>query len=176
MESTYARIQGTGPALYRNERFRDAPAGILQLERLESRAPLRVGQPQQTVPVEPQQVEEHVGDRGALRLTSDSRLAAQVHAPPALFDCCVDLDRESVDTRSNATQTADWIAAHHYRSVRLVTTDWHMPRARFEMARLLRPRNVAILADAVPSEPGFEALFGEYNKYLIRRLAVWADL
>ena len=24
MESTYARIQGTGPALYRNERFRDA--------------------------------------------------------------------------------------------------------------------------------------------------------
>ena len=109
---------------------------------------------------------------GVNRSVKPHELAAQVHAPATLFDCCVDLDRESVDTRSNAAETAAWLTAHHYRSVRLVTTDWHMPRARFELARLARPKGIAILPDAVPSEPGFEALFGEYNKYLLRRAMV----
>jgi hypothetical protein len=30
--------------------------------------------------------------------------------------------------------------------------------------------------DAVPTEPSLFTLFGEYNKYLLRRLAVWVDL
>ena len=57
--------------------------------------------------------------------------------PLALFDCCVDLGQESVDTRSNAIETARWLRAHHYRSVRLITTDWHMPRAHADLARAL---------------------------------------
>jgi uncharacterized SAM-binding protein YcdF (DUF218 family) len=109
---------------------------------------------------------------GVNRAVKPHELASELHAPPALFDCCVDLDRESVDTRSNATQSAKWIAAHRYRSVRLVTTDWHMPRARFDLARIVQPSGVTIVADAVPSEPGFRALFGEYNKYLLRRAIV----
>jgi hypothetical protein len=28
----------------------------------------------------------------------------------------------------------------------------------------------------VRTEPSFLTLFGEYNKYVLRRLAVWADL
>jgi hypothetical protein len=32
------------------------------------------------------------------------------------------------------------------------------------------------VTDAVRSDPRFLTLFGEYNKYLLRRLAVWADL
>jgi len=28
----------------------------------------------------------------------------------------------------------------------------------------------------VKSEPKFMTLFGEYNKYLLRRLAVWLDI
>ena len=33
-----------------------------------------------------------------------------------------------------------------------------------------------LVTDAVRTEPSFLTLFGEYNKYLLRRLAVWADL
>jgi uncharacterized SAM-binding protein YcdF (DUF218 family) len=109
---------------------------------------------------------------GVNRSVKPHELAAQVHAPATLFDCCVDLDRESVDTRSNAAQTAAWLGAHHYRSVRLVTTDWHMPRARFELGRLIGKQGILIVSDPVPSEPGFQALFGEYNKYLLRRAIV----
>ena len=30
--------------------------------------------------------------------------------------------------------------------------------------------------DAVRTEPGFATLFAEYNKYLLRRAAVWLDV
>jgi hypothetical protein len=33
-----------------------------------------------------------------------------------------------------------------------------------------------LVTDGVRTEPSFLTLFGEYNKYLLRRLAVWADL
>jgi uncharacterized SAM-binding protein YcdF (DUF218 family) len=107
---------------------------------------------------------------GADRRVRPHELAAEYRIAPKLVECCVDLGRESVDTRSNAAETAAWMARHNFRSVRLVTTDWHMARARYELARQLDPE-VEILSDAVPSEPGFLALLKEYNKYLLRRVA-----
>jgi len=92
-----------------------------------------------------------------------------------LFDCCVDLGSESVDTRSNAEEAKRWIERRHYRSVRLVTSDWHMRRARYEFNRQLG-KQVKIVPDAVRTEPNFMTLFGEYNKYLLRRLSVWLDI
>jgi len=62
------------------------------------------------------------------------------------------------------------VAQHRYRTLRLVTTDWHMARARFELARVL-DRRVTILSDGVRSEPGFLVLMKEYTKYLLRRVA-----
>jgi uncharacterized SAM-binding protein YcdF (DUF218 family) len=110
---------------------------------------------------------------GVDRTVRPHELALEVDAPPQLFECCIDLGREAVDTRSNAEETARWLRRRGYRSVRLVTTDWHMPRARFELARALSDGPpVTILADAVRSEPAFSMLFAEYNKYVLRRLAV----
>ena len=106
---------------------------------------------------------------GVDRRVRPHELAASFGVPAALVDCCVDLGREAVDTRSNAEETAAWVRARRYRSVRLVTTDWHMARARFELARLLGP-DVILVADGVPSEPGLMSLLTEYNKYVLRRL------
>ncbi|HYZ47954.1 MAG TPA: YdcF family protein [Sphingomonas sp.] len=92
------------------------------------------------------------------------------HASPRLFDCCIDLGQEAVDTRSNGEESAAWVRKHGYRSVRLVTTDWHMPRARFELSQAL-PKAIQIVPDAVRSEPDLRALLNEYHKYLLRRTA-----
>ena len=92
-----------------------------------------------------------------------------------LFDCCVDLGSESVDTRSNAEEAKRWLDRRRYKSVRLVTSDWHMRRARYEFDRQLG-RGVTIIPDAVRTEPNFMTLFGEYNKYVLRRLSVWLDI
>ena len=92
-----------------------------------------------------------------------------------LFDCCVDLGSESVDTRSNAEEAKRWIDRHHYKSIRLVTSDWHMRRARYEFNRQL-DSGIKVVPDAVRTEPNFTTLFAEYNKYLLRRLSVWLDI
>jgi uncharacterized SAM-binding protein YcdF (DUF218 family) len=67
------------------------------------------------------------------------------------------------------------LAKHRFRSIRLITSDWHMRRARYEFARVLGTR-YTVVPDAVRTEPRFLTLFGEYNKYVLRRIAVWADI
>lgn len=99
-------------------------------------------------------------------------LAREYRAPAALFDCCVDLDAEAVDTRSNAEETARWLRGHRYRTVRLVTSDWHLPRARMELEAAMG-RDALVLGDGVRTEPRLGTLFNEYNKLLLRRVALW---
>jgi uncharacterized SAM-binding protein YcdF (DUF218 family) len=105
---------------------------------------------------------------GVNRTVRPAELAEQMGEPEDLFECCIDLGQEAVDTRSNGEEAARWMREHRFTSVRLVTTDWHMPRARFELARELDD-GVELVTDAVPSEPSFTQLFLEYNKYLLRR-------
>ncbi|MBA2467096.1 MAG: YdcF family protein [Sphingomonas sp.] len=93
----------------------------------------------------------------------------------ALINCCVDLGSESFDTRSNAEEASRWLARHRYRSFRLVTSDWHMRRARYDFRGVLGDK-YQLVPDAVRSEPQFMTLFGEYNKYVLRRIAVLLDI
>lgn len=108
---------------------------------------------------------------GVARTVRPEELAAEYKSDERLFACCVDLGRESVDTRSNAEEVARWMERHKFRTMRLVTTDWHMPRARFELSRRLGEQ-VVVTGDAVESNPSFLQLFTEYNKYLLRQAAV----
>jgi uncharacterized SAM-binding protein YcdF (DUF218 family) len=112
---------------------------------------------------------------GADPSVTKADLVRRLGGKKKLVKCCVDLGSESVDTRSNAEETRRWLQKQHYKSVRLITSDWHMRRARYEFRREL-DGNYVIVPDAVRTEPGFTTLFGEYNKYLLRRIAVWLDI
>src|SRR3546814_4736434 len=57
-----------------------------------------------------------------------------------------------------------WAQRRKYKSIRLVTTDWHMRRAEYEIGRAVGD-TVTILPDAVRSRPSFATLFREYHKY-----------
>jgi uncharacterized SAM-binding protein YcdF (DUF218 family) len=83
--------------------------------------------------------------------------------------CCLTLERVSVDTRSNAREAAEWIAANKVRSVRLITSDWHMRRAAYELAQAAP--GVEIARDAVRTKPSLRILFVEYHKLLASRIA-----
>ncbi|WP_181008510.1 YdcF family protein [Sphingomonas montanisoli] len=106
---------------------------------------------------------------GVDRRVKPHEFAKQFKAPVRLMDCCIDLGQESVDTRSNATEASDWVKANRYRSIRLITSDWHMTRGRFDLSDAID--GVTIVPDAVPSEPGLVLLVREYDKYLLRRVA-----
>jgi uncharacterized SAM-binding protein YcdF (DUF218 family) len=103
-------------------------------------------------------------------------LAREYGAPSRLLACCIDLGRQAVDTRSNAEETARWVRARGYRTVRLVSSDWHLPRARMELGAALGD-GVIVLGDGVPSaSPRLGTLVNEYNKLLLRRVALWLGI
>lgn len=98
-------------------------------------------------------------------------LAAEYKTEPALFACCIDLGREAVDTRSNAEETSAWVRRHGYKSVRLVTSDWHMRRAELELTNALGD-DVTVVGDGVAGAPKILLLLAEYDKFLLRRAAL----
>lgn len=91
--------------------------------------------------------------------------AAEYDVSPDLMECCVHLGFAALDTRGNARETADWVTENDVKSIRLVTTDWHMRRAALELQGELSP-DVTLLRDAVRSEPSLWILFLEYHKLL----------
>jgi uncharacterized SAM-binding protein YcdF (DUF218 family) len=107
---------------------------------------------------------------GVDRDVKPAELAAEYDRDIKLFDCCIDLGFRSVDTRSNALETARWAARHEVKTLRLVTHDWHMRRARFELDRAL-PDTITVTSDAVGTKPPLGILFKEYNKYWLRAVA-----
>jgi uncharacterized SAM-binding protein YcdF (DUF218 family) len=107
---------------------------------------------------------------GVDRRVKPHELALEYGVPQRLFDRQIDLGHESVDTRSNAVEAADWLKQQNFTSVRLVTTDWHMARARFDLRQAVGA-DFFVVADAVPSDPQLVPLLKEYNKYLLRRVS-----
>ncbi len=51
----------------------------------------------------------------------------------AKFSCCVDLDYEAENTFDNGYETAVWARALGYEKILLVTSAYHMPRAKLEI-------------------------------------------
>lgn len=104
---------------------------------------------------------------GVDREVRPREFAAQYGISRGMMACCVTLGYESVDTRSNARESARWIAANKIDSIRLVTSDWHMRRAALDL-RQVAPSGLTIIEDAVPTRPSFYVLFLEYHKLLAR--------
>jgi uncharacterized SAM-binding protein YcdF (DUF218 family) len=63
-----------------------------------------------------------------MRLTPDHR---------RWFNCCVDLDYSAANTVGNAVQTRRWALDRGFRSLLVVTSDYHMPRAMLEISHRL---------------------------------------
>jgi uncharacterized SAM-binding protein YcdF (DUF218 family) len=78
-------------------------------------------------------------------------------------------------THGNAVETASWVAAHHMRSLIIVTADYHMPRALQEMHQALPDVTLIPYPVRPPamrkmlSLPTLRMLAGEYSKYLAVR-------
>jgi uncharacterized SAM-binding protein YcdF (DUF218 family) len=103
---------------------------------------------------------------GVPRTVRPQDYAAQYHVDPSRFPGRIALGQDSVDTRSNAEEVARWLARRHYRSIRLVTSDVHMRRARYEIGRKVGPE-ISIVTDAVATSPDLRQSFAEYNKLLL---------
>lgn len=115
-------------------------------------------------------IERGAADRvlisGVATVVRPQELAAEYGVEMDLIRCCVDLGRAATDTRTNGEEVAEWVRRHEMESIRVVTNDWHMPRARKEISWRLG-RGTRVVADGVRSPRTFSQLFLEYNKYLV---------
>ena len=72
------------------------------------------------------------------------------------FGCCVDLDHSAVNTRSNAAETRRWVQERGFRSLIVVTSNYHMPRAIVEMSHAMPDVELipfAVIGDKWRDEP-----------------------
>ncbi len=100
---------------------------------------------------------------------------------PGEVACCIALGYQAGDTRGNAIETAAWLRAEGFDSLRLVTATYHMPRSLLEF-RAVMPE-VEVIPHPVFSShfkqadwwrwPGSASLMArEYTKHLI----AWARI
>jgi uncharacterized SAM-binding protein YcdF (DUF218 family) len=102
---------------------------------------------------------------------------------PDEFACCVSLGHEADDTRGNAVETAAWMRAQGFKSLRLVTANYHMPRSLLEFRHAMP--DVEIVPHPVFPEDfkqdewwlwsrSASLVASEYSKYLIALLRTGA--
>jgi uncharacterized SAM-binding protein YcdF (DUF218 family) len=93
----------------------------------------------------------------------------------SLLGCCVDLDRSAVNTRSNAAETRRWARERGFKSLIVVTSNYHMPRAIAEMSHAMPDMELipfAVVGDKWREEPWWTSgatvrlLLSEYVKYV----------
>lgn len=80
--------------------------------------------------------------------------------------CCVDLDFTAADTAGNAKATANWMQMNGFETLRLVTANYHIARARLEFERQMP--NITIRYFAV-SPPDLNPE-GWYSDWRVARL------
>jgi uncharacterized SAM-binding protein YcdF (DUF218 family) len=97
-------------------------------------------------------------------------------APGRLYDCCVDLGFSAVDTRGNARETAAWAREHDFKSIIVVTADYHMPRAVLELKGAMPGvtfERFPVATDELDARrwwrtgAGVHRMILEYSKYLV---------
>jgi uncharacterized SAM-binding protein YcdF (DUF218 family) len=97
-----------------------------------------------------------------------------------ILSCCVDFDR-SLNTLGNAIETRHWAQNRDFRSLIVVTSNYHMPRAMAEISHQLP--GVALVPFPVVAEKSgsgpwwgrgatMKLMFSEYIKYLVAQMRI----
>jgi uncharacterized SAM-binding protein YcdF (DUF218 family) len=117
-----------------------------------------------------------------VRPTNDaSDISRSLSDNQSLLTCCVDLDRFAVNTRSNAEETRRWAHERGFKSLIVVTSNYHMPRAIVELSHAMPDIELipfAVVGDKWRDEPWWTSgatvrlLLSEYVKYVAAKVRV----
>lgn len=111
--------------------------------------------------------------------TTREQLAAVTASSMPLEKSTVDLDRVALNTAGNATETANWVQKNGFDSLLVVTSAYHLPRAKAELSDVLPQVNLIaypvfskdLKLDTWYREPAtIRLLMREYVKYILARL------
>src|ERR1700751_1830552 len=113
-----------------------------------------------------------------------SDISRSLQESQSYFNCCVDLDHSAVNTRSNAAETRRWAHERGFKSLIVVTSNYHMPRAIVELSHAMPDISLipfAVVGDKWRDEPWWTSgatlrlLLSEYAKYVAAEIRVRLD-
>ena len=115
---------------------------------------------------------------GANRATNSNEISRLNPEFKRWVRCCVDFDR-SLNTLGNAIETKRWAESQGFRSLIVVTSNYHMPRALAEISHQLPGVALVpfpVVTDRQRAEPWWaggtttKLMLSEYVKYVFARL------
>jgi uncharacterized SAM-binding protein YcdF (DUF218 family) len=121
---------------------------------------------------------------GAYRGTNSNEISRLNPEFARWVRCCVDFDR-SLNTLGNAVETKRWAESRGFRSLIVVTSNYHMPRALAEIAHQLPEVTLVpfpVVTDRQRAERGWvggattRRMVTEYLKFLFTKLRITLDL
>ena len=122
---------------------------------------------------------------GAHPSTTPGQIRKVTQGSADLFECCVDIGYDAIDTIGNANETARWIHDHGYKSVLVVTNNYHMMRSLHELRRA-DPETEFIAYPVINSDLTRKAWFAEpdvlrtmlseYGKVVLATFRDWLGL
>jgi uncharacterized SAM-binding protein YcdF (DUF218 family) len=113
---------------------------------------------------------------GVYRSTSSRQIGRITPLYSKYLSCCIDLDRSALNTYGNALQAKRWAYEHNYKSLIIVTSNWHMPRAMAELRHQLPELKLIgypVISAKLKKDPWWSnlatarLLMSEYLKYLV---------
>lgn len=113
---------------------------------------------------------------GVNREVRPAELRDVAHGAGRAYDCCVDLGFRAEDTQGNARETQAWVRKHGFKSLIVVTADYHMPRSLLELQAAMpevRLRAYPVATDTVNAKRWWRGrgdarrFMVEYTKYLM---------
>jgi uncharacterized SAM-binding protein YcdF (DUF218 family) len=121
---------------------------------------------------------------GVSPTTNTAELARLVPDHQEWFSCCIDLDYSAINTIGNAVETRRWALKRGFRSLVVVTSSYHMPRAMLEIGHRL-PGVILIpfpvVTEQSRQEPWWSNLGSarilvfEYLKYIVAAARIGFD-
>jgi uncharacterized SAM-binding protein YcdF (DUF218 family) len=99
----------------------------------------------------------------------------------SFLNCCVDLDHSAVNTQGNAEQARLWARERGFRSLIVVTSNYHMPRAIVEFSHAMPDVHLipyAVVGEKWRDEPWWangatmRLVLSEYLKYVAAEIRV----
>jgi uncharacterized SAM-binding protein YcdF (DUF218 family) len=111
--------------------------------------------------------------------TTTGEIGRQLPDFGRVLGCCVDLDYSAQNTLGNAVQTRRWALDRGFRSLVIVTSSYHMPRAMAELAHQLPEVSLIsypVVSDKLRIEPWWSNMATtrlvvlEYLKFLYAKV------
>ena len=89
------------------------------------------------------------------------------------LNCCIFIENKSKNTISNATETYKWVRKNNFKSITLITSDYHMQRALIEFKKILIDIKITPFVLKYNDESltkKIKKIFFEYLKFIVSRI------